>query len=296
MSELTQLEMTLEEARETDRLIKRHINTTRYLLLDMRDRKGWKAIGYESFVEYGEKELSLGAARIYQLADAAEISLQIGFSTLVENQPKETHLRPLKSVPEDERKAIWEEATRKAQEEGAKLTAKRVEASVEEWKQRNDEWAAQSGCDRMKIRDLEAKLAELKSQQVLIGEVIPSAKANHQSRESEEDRKAREAARLAKEDFDRTQAGKHQYLDQLINATCVAVNQTQLELLTKHLDWEIFSSRYHHKLTDAIRVLAALSNNLPDLIKILESLKVRVDTKHLTTQTPETRNPALGRV
>ena len=35
-------EMTLDEARETDRLIKRHINTTRYLLLDMRDRKGWK--------------------------------------------------------------------------------------------------------------------------------------------------------------------------------------------------------------------------------------------------------------
>ena len=56
MSELTQLEMTLDEARETDRLIKRHINTTRYLLLDMRDRKGWKALGYESFVEYGEKE------------------------------------------------------------------------------------------------------------------------------------------------------------------------------------------------------------------------------------------------
>ncbi len=123
------------QARETDRLIKRHINTTRYLLLDMRDRKGWKALGYESFVEYGEKELNLGTARIYQLADAGEISLQIGFSTLVENQPKETHLRPLKAVPEAERKAIWEEATRKAEEEGAKLTAKRIEDEVKKWKQ-----------------------------------------------------------------------------------------------------------------------------------------------------------------
>ena len=124
MSELTQLEMTLDEARETDRLIKRHINTTRYLLLDMRDRKGWKALGYESFVEYGEKELNLGAARIYQLADAAEISLQLGFSTIVEKSPPEGQLRPLKAVPEEERKAIWEEATRKAEEEHAKLTAK----------------------------------------------------------------------------------------------------------------------------------------------------------------------------
>ena len=33
MSDLIQLEMSLDEARETDRLIKRHINTTRYLSL-----------------------------------------------------------------------------------------------------------------------------------------------------------------------------------------------------------------------------------------------------------------------
>lgn len=94
--------------------------------------------------------------------------------------------------------------------------------------------------------------------------------AEEDAKLAEEDRKAREVARLAKEDFDRTQAGKHQYLDQLINATCVAVNQTQLELLEKHLDWDAFASRYHHKRVDALRVLTALSNNLPALIKILE--------------------------
>ena len=115
------------EASETDRLIKRHINTTRYLLLDMRDRKGWKALGYESFKDYGEKALGYKEAYIYRLVDAAEIALQLGYdSTIVESQPKESHLQPLKSVPEDERKAIWEEATRKAMEEGEKLTAKRV--------------------------------------------------------------------------------------------------------------------------------------------------------------------------
>ena len=126
------------EASETDRLIKRHINTTRYLLLDMRDRKGWKALGVESFVGYGEKELNLGTARIYQLAEAAEISLQLGFSKILEKQPTESHLVPLKSVPEEERKAIWEEATRKAMEEGEKLTAKRVDEAVEKWMNRKN--------------------------------------------------------------------------------------------------------------------------------------------------------------
>lgn len=133
---ITTVEMSLDEARETDRLIKRHINTTRYLLLDMRDRKGWKALGYESFVEYGEKELNFASTHLYRLADAAEIALQIGFSPIGENQPKESQLRPLKSIPEDERKAIWDEATRKAQEDGAKLTAQRVQDAVADYQHR----------------------------------------------------------------------------------------------------------------------------------------------------------------
>ena len=42
---------------------------------------------------------------IYRLVDAAEIGLQIGTNQLV-SQPPESQLRPLKSVPEEERKAI----------------------------------------------------------------------------------------------------------------------------------------------------------------------------------------------
>ena len=153
MSGLIQLEMTLDEAVETDRLIKRHINTTRSLLLDMRDRKGWKALGYESFKDYGEKELGYKETRIYQLVDAAEISLQLGYdSTIVESTPKESQLRPLKAVPEDERKAIWEEATRKAEEEHARLTAQRVEDAVAEWKQRQQESQAESNERRKQIQ------------------------------------------------------------------------------------------------------------------------------------------------
>lgn len=74
-------------------------------------------MGYESFKAYGEKELGYQENYIYKLVNAAEISLQIGFDpncTIVQ-PPPETQLRPLKSVPEDDRKAIWEEATRKAE-------------------------------------------------------------------------------------------------------------------------------------------------------------------------------------
>lgn len=160
MNELIQLEMTLEEARETDRLIKRHINTTRYLLLDMQDRKGWKALGYESFKEYGEKELGYQEAHIYRLVDAAEVSLQIGYSPIGESAPPpESQLRPLTQVPEDERKAIWDEAMRKAEEEGAKLTAKRVEDAVAEWKQRSKDWYHQYISERDQRRQVEFELS-----------------------------------------------------------------------------------------------------------------------------------------
>ena len=102
---------------------KRHINTTRYLLLDMRDRKGWKALGYESFKEYGEKELNYQERHLYRLVDAAEIGMQIGTDQL-DSQPPESHLRPLTAVPEDVRKQIWDEATKKAEADGDKRTAK----------------------------------------------------------------------------------------------------------------------------------------------------------------------------
>lgn len=161
MSAIVQLDMTLEEARETDRLIKRHINTTRYLLLDMRDRKGWKALGYESFVEYGKQSLGYEKRYIYELADAGEISIQLGYTqecAIAHSPPPESQLRPLKSVPESDRKAIWDEATRKVEEENAKLTAKRVEEAVAEWKQRNEEWKSQWKNERDKAGRLQAEL------------------------------------------------------------------------------------------------------------------------------------------
>ena len=97
----------------------------------MRDRKGWKALGYESFKEYGEKELNYQERHLYRLVDAAEIGMQIGTDQL-DSQPPESQLRPLTAVPEDVRKQIWDEATKKAEADGDKRTAKHVEQAVAE--------------------------------------------------------------------------------------------------------------------------------------------------------------------
>lgn len=112
----------------------------------MRDRKGWKALEYESFVEYGKQSLGYEKRYIYELADAGEISIQLGYTqecAIAHSPPPESQLRPLKSVPEEVRREIWEEATRKAEEEHSKMTAKRVEEAVTEWKQRTEEFRAE---------------------------------------------------------------------------------------------------------------------------------------------------------
>ena len=216
MNDMMQMEMTLDEARETDRLIKRHINTTRYLLLDMRDRKGWKALGYESFKEYGERELGYQENYIHKLVNAAEISLQIGFDpdcTTVQS-PSERQLRPLKAVPEEVRKAIWEEATRKAEEEQAKLTAQRVESAVKEWQQRSKDWHHQYIDERDKRRQVEFELSETfkRAQELEIPADYETAKA--------------EAARLQAE-----LANLKQEQDRLVNAQLKAkLNERAREL------------------------------------------------------------------
>ena len=128
MNDLALPEMTATEAERTNAAIKAGITTLRALLLDMRDRRGWKALGYESFEEYGKAELDYGQSRLYQLAQAAEIQASISDSTKVEF--RETHLRPLAPLSDDERRKVWEEATKQAEAEQKKLTAKMVKEAV----------------------------------------------------------------------------------------------------------------------------------------------------------------------
>ena len=137
MPEMTTTVMTREEAETTNRLIKHYVRNARLLLLEMRDRKGWKVLGYGSFEEYGEKEHGYGQAYIYRLAQVAEITLQI--STIVEKPEKipASQIIPLAKVDPESRADVWQAAQERADAKNdGKCTARIVEEAVAEWKAR----------------------------------------------------------------------------------------------------------------------------------------------------------------
>jgi hypothetical protein len=78
------------------------------LILELREREGWKALGYCSWRECAAAELGLSMSRIYQLAAHAEIS------TIVENArlpaPNEAQARELAALPPEEQVDRWCEA------------------------------------------------------------------------------------------------------------------------------------------------------------------------------------------
>jgi len=135
-------EMTQAEARRTNTAIKAGITTLRALLLDMRDRKGWKALGYASFEEYGQAELGYENVYLHRLANAAAIEkvleLPIGNST------PESQLRPLAPLSDEERRTVWAEATAKAEEDGRKLTARLVQEAVDKLQEEKESWRQQA--------------------------------------------------------------------------------------------------------------------------------------------------------
>jgi chromosome segregation ATPase len=144
MNELTQLpDMTLEEATAKHAELKSLHGVMRSMLLEMRDRKGWMALGYESWEAYGKNEWGYGQQYLDRLATASRIEsivTPMGVKEIPERQ-----LRPLTKIPESEIAAIWDEANRKAEEAGKERTAKMVEAAVKEY--------------QAKLADAEAKLA-----------------------------------------------------------------------------------------------------------------------------------------
>lgn len=168
-------EMTKEEAVLVNGLMDKAEGDFRFYLLQMREEKGWKALGYASFDDYGIKARGLTGTRLYQLAQAAEIQLSLPNSTIVEKAP-ESQLRPLAPLTDNERRQVWAEATAQAEEENRKLTAKLVQeavdrlqaeksqlqATLELTEQRTSDWRLQALDKEKAIKELDqkAKLAQ----------------------------------------------------------------------------------------------------------------------------------------
>lgn len=177
-------EMTRDEAERSNLAIKAGILSIRALLLDMRDRKGWKALGYESFDAYGKAELGYERSHLYELASAAEVEKSlISVRNCGQNNIPESQLRPLAPLSNEERQKVWEEATARAEEESRKLTAKIVQEAVENLKkekdlanQRLDSWRSQAVAEKKAREDAEAA-AKLKANELakLRGSIEKSA-------------------------------------------------------------------------------------------------------------------------
>ena len=162
--------MTLEEATAKHQELKAIHGVARSMLLEMRDRKGWKVLGYSSWEEYGDKEWGYGQQYLYRLATASRIEAIV--SPIGEKQIPESQLRPLAQVPDDIKKQIWDQVN----EENKAVTAKVIEEAVATYKdlvkkesdeketalKQKDEWRKQSLAERDANREFEAELVLLR--------------------------------------------------------------------------------------------------------------------------------------
>lgn len=122
--------MTVEEATAKHNVLKNLEDVTRSLLLEMRDRQGWKALGYKSFVDYGVECFGYSSATCYRLAKAAE--MQDNFDYPIGEIP-ETHLRPLASVQPELRQQVFNLARDYAKKHNIDMTAGIVKMTVDEY-------------------------------------------------------------------------------------------------------------------------------------------------------------------
>lgn len=125
------VEMSQAEAYEHVTRIKAHSSTVRRLLLAMDERKGWKALGYDSMhkclqCEFQDAQVSVNY--LYRELKAAKIEkvlLPIGKSV---GSIPESQLRPIAKLPVEQWSSAWSEVLATAPEK--KVTAKHVESTV----------------------------------------------------------------------------------------------------------------------------------------------------------------------
>jgi hypothetical protein len=124
--------MTFEEAQAKHTELKSLHSAMRLLLLEMRDRKGWKALGFSSWEEYGEQEWGFTRQHLNRLATSAYIQNLV--EPIGSEEIPESQLRPLTSVPDDAKIEIWQQV----KSEYEKITGKVVQDAVDDWKAKNE--------------------------------------------------------------------------------------------------------------------------------------------------------------
>jgi hypothetical protein len=126
-------DMTLAEAQAKHAELKSIHAIARTMLLEMRDRKGWLALGFESWADYAIKEWGYSENYLNRLANAARIqSVIVPIGT---NEIPESHTRELANLPNDD---AMREVYDLVSAENEKITAKAIQDAVNEWKAKHD--------------------------------------------------------------------------------------------------------------------------------------------------------------
>lgn len=147
---VTDVAMSEGEARQYVDWIKSALEDARGYLLELYERKGWEALGYDSWRDCVHEEFQQSQSALYYQLEAARTEKIIrsgergGFQTLETPIPA-VQLRPLapiaKKNPEQAR-TIWREATETAP--NGKMTAAHVAATVEKhavhYRSESSEW------------------------------------------------------------------------------------------------------------------------------------------------------------
>jgi len=125
--------MTKQEARACVENIKASDRNTRALLLDLYERHGWEALEYDSWRACVVGEFKQSERYLYKQLEAAQVEkaiCPIGQNSI--GAIKESHLRPLTSLPPAEQREVYQRAVETAPE--GKVTAKHIEETIKEVK------------------------------------------------------------------------------------------------------------------------------------------------------------------
>ncbi|WP_422923096.1 hypothetical protein [Singulisphaera sp. PoT] len=131
VSVTVQKPMNREEALATCQVIRKGLDDIREMALELRDREGWKALGYPSWAECIAGEFGRSKNYINRQIAAALIEQEVVPMGTAPAQPRipERQLRPLAAIEPGKRAEVWEEAKATAPE--GRLTARHVQETVD---------------------------------------------------------------------------------------------------------------------------------------------------------------------
>jgi len=117
--------LTPDQARSLVERIRSHITDARALVLELHEKEGWKALGYDSWRECVVAEFEQSQSYLYRLLDAAQVEKNI--SPIGEKPIPESVLRPLTRLEPEQQREAYKEASAK----GERPTAKQVKEVVQ---------------------------------------------------------------------------------------------------------------------------------------------------------------------